>query len=283
MNAYDMALSTIMNSIGQLMVTSFLFYSGFGIYESIKSKKDYMKTFFKKRFVSTYFNFFVAIFLFILTNLILNNVYDFKTIALSFTGYESIGNSNWYMLCIFFLYLVTMLCFYRKVKLSNIYRIILVMLFSIIYMFVITKFKPDYYASTILCFPCGMLFSYYKDKIDSFLIKNYYKTFIVILIVLCLSYYLSNLFNNIYTYDLFAIFFILLIVIISMKIKLNNKVYYYFGSNVFYIYILQRIPMMLFNSISNNYLFFAVSLISTLLLSYVIKKITNKMQKCFIK
>ena len=283
MNTYDELLSTWMNSIGQLMVTSFLFYSGFGIYESIKTKKNYMKTFFKKRFVSTYLNFFVAVLLFVLVNLILNNSYDIKTILLSFTGYESIGNSNWYMMCIFYLYIITIICFCNKYKLNNKYRIMMVVLFSIIYMAVVIRFKPNYYVNTILCYPVGMFYSYYKEKIDSFAFKNYYKVLIFIIFLLFGSYYLSRTLQNIYTYNFFAIIFILTIVVVSMKIKLNNKVYYYFGLNVFYIYILQRIPMIIFSKMSNNYVYFFLSFSITIVLSYVVKLMTVKLQKHLLK
>ena len=283
MNIYDELLSNLMNSIGQLMVTSFLFYSGFGIFESIKTKKNYMKTFFKKRFVSTYMNFFIAILLFILINLILNNSYDIKTILLSFTGYESIGNSNWYMLCIFYLYIITIICFCNNYKLDNKYRIMIVALFSIIYMMIMTRFKPDYYVNTILCYPAGMTYSYYKEKIDAFAAKNYYKVLMFIVFLLFGSYYLSRTLQSIYTYNFFAIVFILTIVVISMKVKLNSRVYYYFGSNVFFIYILQRIPMMIFNKMSNNYIYFFVSFGMTIILTYGVKFITVKLQKSLLK
>ena len=49
---YDRFISLI----GQLMVAMFLFYSGYGIMESIKNKKDYMKSFLKNRFLKTLFH-----------------------------------------------------------------------------------------------------------------------------------------------------------------------------------------------------------------------------------
>ena len=36
------------------MVTTFLFYSGYGIYESIKSKKKYIDNFFKNRILKLF-------------------------------------------------------------------------------------------------------------------------------------------------------------------------------------------------------------------------------------
>lgn len=283
-NIYDKCLVTILNSIGQLMVTSFLFYSGFGIYESIKNKKNYMKSFFKNRFLSTYFSFFVTVLLFLFINFILNNNYDIKTILLSFTGYESIGNSNWYMFCIFYLYIVTMICFCNSFKLSNIYRILLVSLLSIIYIAIITKFKSYYYASTILCYPFGMLYSYYKEKLWEYIKKYYYLILLMLIMIFAIGYYIVRQNSSIYLYNIYAIVFVLLVVFISMKLETNNKVYYWIGSNVFYIYMLQRIPMNIFKGhIKNNYLYFAIVLAMTVILSFLLNKIITFIQNKLFK
>ena len=66
-NQIDLYLRFIFRNVGQLMVTTFLFFSGYGIYESIKKNKDYKNNFIKKRFFPTYINFAIAIFLFIIT------------------------------------------------------------------------------------------------------------------------------------------------------------------------------------------------------------------------
>ena len=41
----------IMTLIGQLMVTLFFFYSGYGITESVRKNPEYPNTFFRKRFL----------------------------------------------------------------------------------------------------------------------------------------------------------------------------------------------------------------------------------------
>ena len=40
----DIYFYKVIDWIGQLMVTTFFFFSGYGIYESIKNKKDYILT-----------------------------------------------------------------------------------------------------------------------------------------------------------------------------------------------------------------------------------------------
>ena len=47
---FDSIYYYIFDKIGQLMVTTFLFYSGYGIYESIKSKKNILIIFLKTEY-----------------------------------------------------------------------------------------------------------------------------------------------------------------------------------------------------------------------------------------
>ncbi|MBQ9280416.1 MAG: hypothetical protein IJ215_05190 [Clostridia bacterium] len=110
-NILDISLSKILNMVGQLMVSTFLFYSGYGICESIKSKENYMKHFFRNRLIPTFLNFVIAVCLFLVMDMMIGKTYDNQQILLSFIGYESIGNSNWYMFATFVLYLLTKISF----------------------------------------------------------------------------------------------------------------------------------------------------------------------------
>ena len=278
-NKYDQLLINIMSYIGQLMVTSFLFYSGFGIYESIKKKENYIKAFFKKRFIPTFVNFVVAVLLFLIINIIMGNNYPIKTILLSFIGYESIGNSNWYMLAIFSLYIFIMICFNSKIKIKNIYRIITLTFLVVIYIYVISRYKDNYYVDTILCFPVGMFYSYFKDKIDNIFKKKYYLWYIIIFLLFILMYYFSKHFANVGSYNIFAISFIILIVISTMKFKFNNKTMTFLGVHTFWIYILQRIPMIILQNKLDKYIYFICSLLITIVLSYIMNKLMNKLWK----
>ena len=278
-NVLDEFLVLLVNKLGQLVVTSFLFYSGFGVYESIKTKEKYMKKFFIKRFIPTFFNFSFAIILFIILNYFLNNHYSFKIILLSFVGYESIGNSNWYMLAIFFLYLTTMFCFNDKFKFKQIIRIILLFIICVCYIFIISRYKESWYVNTILCYPFGMLYSLFLDKINNLIRKDYVKIIIISFAVLIVLYEIIKYFPNVYIYNIFAISFILFVVLLSAKFNFNSKLFYFFGQYVFWIYILQRIPMITFKGMLNNYVYFIVCFLITIIGSLIMKKSTDKIWK----
>lgn len=98
--------------LGQSIVTMFLFYSGYGVMESIKKKgNSYIKAIPKNRILATLYRFDIALILFFIIGLLIGNTFSFKTILLSMIGWDSLGNSNWYIFVILMLYLFTYISF----------------------------------------------------------------------------------------------------------------------------------------------------------------------------
>lgn len=174
----DSLMMTLNHLIGQLIVTTFLFYSGYGIYESIKKrKKDYIKTIPKKRILKVFLQFAIAVISYAILNHFLGHGNNIKDILIALTGWESIGNSNWYILAILLLYLSTYISF-SIIDDNNKKAILLNTIITILIMVCIGAFKGpenDYYYNTLLCYPLGMMYSYYKNKINKyFQINNKY-------------------------------------------------------------------------------------------------------------
>ena len=59
------------------------------------------------RIGKTFFDFSIAIFLFLIVDVCLRIKYSISDIILAFTGWTTVGNSNWYMFAIFTLYIIT--------------------------------------------------------------------------------------------------------------------------------------------------------------------------------
>lgn len=101
--------------IGQLLVVMFLFYSGYGVMESIKRKGScYVRDIPKHRVLTTMLNFGVAVAAFVLLNLALGIERTWDEILLAFTGWTSVGNSNWYIFVIVLCYLLTYFAFRKN-------------------------------------------------------------------------------------------------------------------------------------------------------------------------
>ena len=272
----------IISYIGQLMVTTFIFYSGYGIYESIKKKKsNYIDSMPQKRILSTLIKFDIAVIIYAILGYIIGSEYSIKTILLSLTGWTSVGNSNWYIFSIIFMYIITYLSFkiFRK---DNESALVLNTILVILFMYIMSNLKESWWYNTLLCYPFGMWYSQYKEKIEKFLDNSikYYIILFLITALLVISFIIKKI-TIIYITG-FVLSFISLIVLFSMKFKFGNntRIFDFLGNNVFYIYIYQRIPMILLKNIScihnNKYFYFILSLIITIIITVIANYIEKK-------
>lgn len=265
--------------LGQLVVTMFLFYSGYGVLESIRKKgQDYVDDLPKKRILKVLFDFDLAIILFLIVAYFLGKKYRLTTILLSFIGWTSVGNSNWYIFVILITYIFTYLAF--KVSKDNYFLgVTLVLFLSGLYIYLVRDFRPSYSYNTIFCYGLGMLYSLFRDKIENFIFKNkftYLLSFIVSLGIFILTYKMKN---KLWAFQIRAIFFIGLVILISMKISFNNLILNWVGGHLFSIYILQRIPMMILGKVefvqSRTYLYLVLTAFSTGLIAYIFTKVSK--------
>lgn len=103
-NWFDMSYRTILGYIGQLMVVMYFFYSGYGIFESFKSKMNYEKSFTRKRLMKTLIHFDAAVLLFLILSIVSGEKYPTRYYFTCWIGWDSIGNSNWFIFVILALY-----------------------------------------------------------------------------------------------------------------------------------------------------------------------------------
>ena len=171
MNVYDGAFYSLPIIFTQLIVVSFLFYSGYGMMESTKKKGfSYIRSIPQKRFPKLFIDFAIAIVLFIITNLCLGKTLDLKNTLLSFTGWTAIGNSNWYIFAILCFYIIMYLSFLICKNKSNIWAVTVTTILSICFIIGISFVKQGYWYNTFLCLPFGMWFSLYKEKVLAYLL-----------------------------------------------------------------------------------------------------------------
>ena len=259
---------------GQLVVVMFLFYSGFGIGESFKKKgKEYVDHMPTHRILSTIINFDIAVLFFVLLAPILDEPLSIKEIMLSLVGWESIGNSNWYIFCIVACYILSFLVF----KFINKNHITISIIISIVaFSFLLSFLKPSYWYNTLWAYPLGILFSFHRKELDCFLKKHWLKSLLIISGLFLISFSIRYGFKGI-PYNILSVCFALLVVILSMKVSIGNKALYWIGANLFPFYIYQRLPMIF---ISKKYpellihyplVFMSLCLLISLLITYAYK------------
>ena len=292
LNQYNYIYNIVLDFLGQLMVVMFLLYSGYGVVESYKKKgNSYTKGFFKKRVLKTLVHFDIAVLLFLILAFWIGKEYNPRNVILSFTGLTSIGNSNWFVFDILVLYLLSYIGFVWVKRNGQGLKHYLWLVFSFSCGFLITMFilkrGESWWYDTILAYPTGMLWSVYQNRINNFLCSStkYILTTIATLIIFIVFYYIGRYYVSVISILTSAIFGCL-IILITIKCKINNKILHWLGVNAFAIYILQRIPMIIASEygLSHNHILFALFVFPvTLAGAYGFTKFTSLLDNKFFK
>lgn len=280
----DKPYSLLCTYLGQLVVATFLFFSGYGMMESISKKgQSYIKSMPSKRLFKTWYHFAATLVLFLITNQFLDIHVGVKDTLLSFTGLTSLGNSNWYMFVTFVMYILIFIAFMIAGE-KKLPGVLLTFVFTLIFAFVEYKCGlPSRFYNTVFCLPAGMLYSILKPKVDKFVMKKdsiWYISTIVITGIFLLFGALSD--KGIVHQNLCGIFMVIAIMLITMKFKIGNPILDFLGRHIFSFFILQRIPMRILDYLgisSNKYVFIILSLVLTIAIALAFDAVITKTDK----
>lgn len=263
--------------LGQLIVAPFLFYSGYGVSEQIKKRGiEYVNAIPKNRVLKTWIHFAMAVFLYWIVSLLLKSQYSLGTILLSFIGWESLGNSNWYIFAILILYSIT---YFSFKKLSGIRAPICCVIFSFVYIIVMHSLKDgSWWYDTVLCYSAGIVFSCFKEELLRFFNEKYGFSCLICFILTASLFVLRS---NLIAHELLSILFCVDIILACAYVNIENKIFCFLGEHTFEIYILQRIPMMVFGRYLSGYVYMCVCLMAVIFLAVVFKQVERKVDKLF--
>lgn len=185
-NVWNDSFVRTIRFIGQLMVAPFFFYSGYGIFISLREKGEkYVRRFLSERFIPIWLYFVFCVGLYYIAGLIRGKHFDIKTIMYALVGWKSIGNSNWFMFVTFSLYILFILAFYQVDKVGILKTLCfftgMCMVLTVILAY---RLKPWWY-NTLMCFPAGMWVGYKKEWLDIRFRKHYFIGFICAIATLC--------------------------------------------------------------------------------------------------
>ncbi len=151
---------------GQSIVSSFFFFSGYGIFKAIERKREiYVKELIAKRFLRLYINMGIccafSCMAFLITHL------TPKEALVSFVDTMIGAGGYWFIVMTLAIYLVTWFGF----KVCGVTRPLLSILLSFVLIYVLCvaliPIKPMWWLDTELCFPCGMLMALYLTKVEN--------------------------------------------------------------------------------------------------------------------
>lgn len=237
------------DNFGQLKVVPFLFISGYGVARCLETKGDaYLCSMPRRRIFRTLCRFDIAVLTFVALNLLLGIPMSIRQVGLSFVGWESIGNSNWYIFIILICYLATWISgrVGQSFSLSSEKRNGLLLLILMAVMVGLTFCRDSHWYNTMLAYPAGALYAVYRGRFNR-LFRGHFWLSVVVLGFLTVgvhvvTHYVSIPGGDVW-YNLKGIAFAFLVVCLMMRIELRSIPLSWMGENLFEIYIYQRLPM----------------------------------------
>ncbi len=273
---YDRILGFINSSTGQLIVVSFMFFSGFAFVRQYNRSEKYLNKM-PKKIAALYLMFFITVILFMTVGLAYGRSYSIKTILLSFVGIRSVGNSTWYVVAILFLWAFSYISFKQK-KLPP---LILMTVLTAVYFIVMLRFMEEIYYNTVIAYLLGMFYASNDGKVNEFVSRN--KAYYPLLICVCGSMVLGGFLKKLLpVYELCVIAFCVFLLLFSLRFQVDNKALRFLSRYSLEIYLIQRIPMIIlkrFVVIKWNLLYFILCFLITLALAFAMKKLFQIISK----
>ena len=252
---------------GYPMVAVFFFCSGFGLYKSIQNKPDYFKKYLVKRIVPILIPSLITELVFVFIRVYNNIPIVFNSPVLR-ESHETIHPFIWYIPCILYLYFLFYLGFGIIKKESLGFSIVAVGIIIYILFCVCFRYKAFWYNSLHLFF-IGLLFSKYEKKIFGYFKEKYIFKLLFVIFVSIVFWILSENSGDIFlsmvgqndngdylftkdlitsfSQSLYALSFVFLIYLITMKIRITNPILSFFGKITLEFYLVHGIFVCLFD------------------------------------
>lgn len=274
---WDVSYFEVRRFLGQLVVVPFLFYSGYGVAESVGKKgRQYVTAMPKNRILKVLFQFDLVVIVYAIQRRVLVNDVGMKRFLLALIGWESVGNSNWYIFAVVCLYLITWLA-YLLFSRNKYAAAAAVTVLSVAYMVILKPVRDPHWYNTILAYSAGIWYSSYREKLEKILFSSEWIYGLCLAGVIAGIHYLRPHWSSLIIYETVSVLFALACVLISMKVQITNRFLHYCGEHLFSLFILQRLPMIALNNSpveKEPMVYFALCFVLTLLMSAAFDKFT---------
>lgn len=289
-----------MVDIGVCFVGMFFFFSGYGLYSSLRDKPDYLKGFLRNRLPAILIPFYLCNFVFILGSGLAG--YQFKKGELLpyLTGVILMNDQMWYIVEIFILYLLFFLVF-RLIKNQNAACI----LYGALLMGLIAWslrlghdnttptqglwFHGEWWYNTTLMIWVGILFARWERQILG-AIRKFYGIMLAVFVVLTAFLYRKTLYmlqTKGYWYEWdgypgykekwqtlgvqfsFVFVLVLTVVILLQKIKCSNEILDFLGKIALELYLIHNL-FLLYMPVKNRGYYILICYAASILLAVIL-------------
>ena len=286
---YDVPYLVLREHLNQMVVATFMFYSGYGMMEAINNRGMVYVRKILQKFWQLLLRFDIAVLLYLAVNALLGIRFSLNEVLLAFTTWTAIGNSNWYITAVLILYIILYISFGiclrtgcdTKRRLAGI--VILFILTGVTVYLQIKAGRPGYCYNTMLILPLGCLYSETRHVVEKVVMRS--DISYLLTLTATTGAYIVLFFHRwtwgLVGYTLWAFAFISLVVLITMKLSVYNGFLEWIGKHIFGIYILQRLPMTVLNKLgyieNHKYMSLIVAVVVTFALAAIFQQYTNRL------
>lgn len=275
---------TVFSAFGYLSVSVFFFLSGYGLREVTSKKAHYIQNFPKKKLLPFFYICCFTIFVYFIRDICVGNNISILTLLQSFFFGKTIVDNGWYLQTQLLFYIIFFLI-YKFVKKKKLLTLIFITALYCVFC-AASQLSTTWYEASF-GFPLGVLYSEYKNKINTILFKN---KSIHLISIFCISiFFIITLFlgNKSLLNEWFripikfisSILFALLSLSIVLLINIKNVITEFLGKISLEIYILQGIFLNIFKKqliIKNDWLYILCVVVCTLLLAFLFQPIYKR-------
>lgn len=270
------------------MVTTFFFFSGYGIMLSLLNREGYATKLIFPRFVKICLNFCIAVAIYFIVHCILHAEINWSCFLGGLHSFSVLGNPTWFILMTLLSYVIAYVCFIltgKKRPYIFIFSLTSVLVISI---YLINKVKPDHWVNTVLCFPAGMLYYLKGEKLEALLKKTRVPSiaFAIVFMIMGRVMYSLHAWPNIYTENMGGILFALGATWFFGSFSWERPSRFLIwlgGSGLFVVYMFHLLPMKILTHFginnANAYLVWFIVISSSAILALVAGQVFKKLDR----
>lgn len=269
----DVLYRKVYTMLEQLVVCMFLFYSGYGVMLSLREKGEtYRKDFPRKRILRTLLVYDLSQLIFLLLQGQAAKTFSLKDYLLALFAWQSFGNDNWYIFVILGCYCITWLAVMgsRREEQTMVFLSLGVLAFMGL---LICAGRQKLWYSTIICYPLGAAYYYARPRVEKFLEspKRYYPSLLILTAVFLAVR--KSWYAHLALYELTAALFAVLVVLVTMKLEIKNRLLRLAGRHLQELFLVHRAPMILLGKVpyikERRYLYFLLSVLGAIAAAYL--------------
>lgn len=253
---------------GYLGTGLFFFLSGYGLYHSLLRQKQLRITYLSTRLIKMLCVYVVS---FVICVFLKWDIID-HFIMIDFLSLTIPGTTTWFFKVIIALYIISYVVF--KNNISKEFKVLLISIITMTYYLIALKYLPDFWYTSVLCFPIGMIVALKKQWFTI-----YTQILGFLLFILCFKYMQRE--DMRFTT---AITFCFAVLFVMRYVTIKSQMLKYIGKHSLCFYLFQLVllrPLMVFQS--HPLLYVGVVIIMVSLLSFFYVRYIERKINIYIK